>query len=137
MEGVRGPYWDWICPAWDTAWDHMTGLALTEFMWDAVVSVLFFVFPCPLFPPYSPTPTHTAEWYTLDHIRFLKSLIPSPQPRPLNQILGVGPRHCIISSTPDDANIWSKLQMTRCCEGFITLVLDASLECELSPTGTC
>lgn len=33
---------------WDPAWDHMTGLALIEFMCGAIVSLIFFVFPCHL-----------------------------------------------------------------------------------------
>lgn len=57
--------------AWDTAWDHMSGLVLMGFMWDAVVSVLFFV--CPVLFP-APTPAPTAGGLRLRSCATLKNL---------------------------------------------------------------
>lgn len=88
--------------AWDTAWDHMSGLVLMGFMWDAVVSVLFFV--CPVLSPAS-TPAPTAGGLRLRSCATLKNL--DNPVYTLSAGRGVGPRHCVIFSSLGDDSVWS------------------------------
>lgn len=98
----------------------------------SLFSSLFALSPSPL----APTPPHTAGWCALGHTHFvtLKNLDISSIP----QMLGVGPRHCVILSSPGDDGVWSKFWKTRCCKDFITLVLDYILAMGSSGSpGTC